>query len=130
MITAWIGGPAVAAFEDAPGTGDDANARLDRSLDTLATALGVSHDYLRQQLLSWHTHDWQADPYARGAYSYAPAGAVDASAQMTQPVEQTLFFAGEHTEVTGHWGTVHGALRSGMRAAEQLRAHAVGSSCR
>jgi monoamine oxidase len=55
---------------------------------------------------------------------------VDASAQMTQPVEQTLFFAGEHTEVTGHWGTVHGALRSGMRAAEQLRAHAVGSSCR
>ncbi len=35
---------------------------------------------------------------------------------------QTLFFAGEHTDTSGHWGTVHGALRSGYRAAQQLLA--------
>ena len=86
----------------------------------LAAAFGMSQADIRQQLLSWHAHDWQADPYARGAYSYAPAGAIDASARMTQPVEQTLYFAGEHTDVSGHWGTVHGALRSGIRAAAQL----------
>jgi monoamine oxidase len=125
IITAWIGGPAVGAFdngsgvEGASGAGSDANARLDRSLHTLAKGFGLSPAYIRQQLISAHTHDWQADPYARGAYSYAPAGAIDASARMTQPVEQTLYFAGEHTDVTGHWGTVHGALRSGMRAAAQ-----------
>jgi monoamine oxidase len=119
-ITAWIGGPSVGAFERADGTGGDANARLDRSLRTLAAAFGMSQADIRQQLLSWHAHDWQADPYARGAYSYAPAGAIDASARMTQPVEQTLYFAGEHTDVSGHWGTVHGALRSGIRAAAQL----------
>jgi monoamine oxidase len=39
---------------------------------------------------------------------------------MTEPVDNTLFFAGEHTDITGHWGTVHGALRSGLRAAEQV----------
>jgi monoamine oxidase len=39
---------------------------------------------------------------------------------MSQPEEGTLYFAGEHTDVTGHWGTVHAALRSGMRAAEQV----------
>jgi len=122
VITAWIGGPAVATFQNAVGTGGGPNARLDRTLHTLATAFGLSPDYIREQLLSWHTHDWQADPYARGAYSYAPAGAIDASARMTPPVEQTLYFAGEHTDVTGHWGTVHGALRSGMRAATQIRA--------
>jgi monoamine oxidase len=77
---------------------------------------------LQKQLLSWHTHDWQADPYAMGAYSYAPAGALDASALMSEPVQDTLYFAGEHTDVSGHWGTVHAALRSGLRAAEQLQA--------
>jgi predicted flavoprotein YhiN len=39
---------------------------------------------------------------------------------MTQPVEDTLYFAGEHTDVTGHWGTVHAALQSGTLAAERL----------
>jgi monoamine oxidase len=72
----------------------------------------------------WHTHDWSADPYSRGAYSYAPAGALDASTQMAEPVQDTLYFAGEHTDTSGHWGTVHGALRSGFRAADQcLRSH-------
>jgi monoamine oxidase len=37
-------------------------------------------------------------------------------------VESTLFFAGEHTDTSGHWGTVHGALRSGYRAAKQVLA--------
>jgi monoamine oxidase len=65
-------------------------------------------------------HDWQADPFARGAYSYVPAGAADASLHLSYPVDGTLFFAGEHTDTSGHWGTVHAALRSGLRAAEQL----------
>jgi monoamine oxidase len=47
-------------------------------------------------------------------------GGLDAPRQMTEPVEETLYFAGEHTDTTGHWGTVHAALRSGLRAAEQV----------
>jgi monoamine oxidase len=39
---------------------------------------------------------------------------------MTIPVGDRLFFAGEHTDVEGQWGTVHGALASGERAALQL----------
>ena len=39
---------------------------------------------------------------------------------MTQPEANTLFFAGEHTDVTGNWGTVHAAIRSGLRAATQI----------
>jgi monoamine oxidase len=70
--------------------------------------------------LSWHTHDWHADEYARGAYSYVPAGALDAPERMAWPVEDTLYFAGEHTDTSGHWGTVHAALASGMRAARQV----------
>jgi monoamine oxidase len=121
MITAWVGGPKVALIESAPGTAAKAEALLKRCLTTLAHALGVSTSHLQQLLLSWHCHDWQADPYAKGAYSYVPAGAIDASMRLTEPVEDTLYFAGEHTDTTGHWGTVHAAVRSGLRAAAQLQ---------
>jgi monoamine oxidase len=119
MITAWIAGPNVNLIHPA---GSTLEKLLPRVLHTLATALGVAPNELKALLRSWHTHDWQADPFAQGAYSYAAAGAVDASAHMAQPVEETLYFAGEHTDTTGHWGTVHGALRSGIRAATQLLA--------
>ena len=121
MITAWVGGTKVALIESAPGTAAKSEALLQRCLATLGNALGVSSTDLQQWLLSWHCHDWQADPYARGAYSYVPAGAIDASAKMTVPVDDTLYFAGEHTDVSGHWGTVHAAVRSGLRAAAQLQ---------
>ena len=67
-------------------------------------------------------HDWQADPYARGSYSYVPVGALDARKQLAIPVEETLYFAGEATDQNGHSATVHGALSTGQRAALQALA--------
>jgi monoamine oxidase len=75
---------------------------------------------LRQELLSWHTHDWQSDPWSQGAYSYVLAGGLPQLPRLAEPVEDTLFFAGEHTDQEGHWGTVHAALCSGLRAAAQV----------
>ncbi len=86
----------------------------------LAQAFGVPPARLEGLLVSTHTFDWSADPFARGAYSYIPAGRLDATSAMAVPVANTLFFAGEHTETDGHWGTVHAALRSGLRAAQQV----------
>ncbi len=73
-------------------------------------------------LSSWHLHNWQSDEYARGAYSYVQVGALDAPGKMRMPVEDTLYFAGEHTDVAGHWGTVHAALAAGAAAADQIMA--------
>ena len=87
---------------------------------SLAKMFRMTENELRAFLIGWHTHDWQSDPLSLGAYSYAPKGALNASDAMAEPVDGTLFFAGEHTDTTGHWGTVHGALRSGLRAAEQI----------
>jgi monoamine oxidase len=118
LITGWAGGPKAAALTIR--TRAQGRALLEESLGTLSRMYGVAAQDLHSRLVSWHTHDWQADPYSRGAYSYAPAGALNASANMTLPVADTLFFAGEHTDTTGHWGTVHGALGSGLRAAAQV----------
>jgi monoamine oxidase len=121
LITGWAGGAKAAALTQRIEARADWRALLEESLGTLSRMYGIEAQELHAKLISWHTHDWQADPYSRGAYSYAPAGALNASANMTLPVADTLFFAGEHTDTTGHWGTVHGALGSGLRAAAQLR---------
>jgi monoamine oxidase len=121
-ITGWIGGPRTALFLQRVSARVGSDALLTECLETLGRIFGRHAEELRGLVCSWHSHDWQHDQFAMGAYSYAPAGAVDASLRMTEPVEQTLFFAGEHTDTTGHWGTVHGAIRSGIRAAGQILA--------
>jgi monoamine oxidase len=114
MLTGWVGGPRAAA----PIADREAFTR--KAIASLAAAFGLEADALWSKLRSWHLYDWQADPYSRGAYSYAPQGALQASALLAEPCEETLYFAGEHTDTAGHWGTVHGALASGLRAAEQV----------
>ncbi|WP_348263666.1 NAD(P)/FAD-dependent oxidoreductase [Telmatobacter sp. DSM 110680] len=114
-ITGWIGGPRSAAFAQCTREqiGDLACAEL-------AKVFSLPLAYLRGQLIGCATHDWQTDPLSCGAYSYVPVGALDAVLKMATPVRDTLYFAGEHTDVTGHWGTVHAAMRSGLRAAKQV----------
>jgi len=41
---------------------------------------------------------------------------------LAAPIENTLFFAGEATETDGYSGTVHGAIRSGLRCAKEVLA--------
>src|SRR5207237_10881026 len=61
--------------------------------------------------------DWQRDPFAHGAYSWVPVGALKAQRTLAQPVAETLFFAGEAAHFEGGCGTVHGAIETGIGAA-------------
>jgi hypothetical protein len=87
-----------------------------RALQRLEALLGVGTAKMERMLSNSYFHDWQIDPYSRGAYSYAKVGASEAPAILAQPVQDTLFFAGEASDVTGNNGTVHGAIASGRRA--------------
>ena len=89
-------------------------------LTTLANAFDLPLQRLQKQLVSWHTHDWQADPFSRGAYSYGKVGQALAHQALAEPIENTLFFAGEATDTEGQNGTVHGAIASGRRAAAEI----------
>jgi monoamine oxidase len=65
---------------------------------------------------------WDDDPWTRAAYSVELAAHPRDHVGLLQPVGP-LYFAGEHT--AGEWaGTMEGALRSGVRAAEQVLARA------
>jgi monoamine oxidase len=124
-LTGWVGGARNVAALQARTDSRGGDALLKECLEALARIFAVRSSELRGMLLGWYTHDWQSDEFARGAYSYMPKNAFDASNGMAEPIEDTLYFAGEHTDLSGHWGTVHGALRSGLRAAEQIRSIAV-----
>lgn len=67
-------------------------------------------------------HAWSRDPFALGAYSYPAVGAVpEDHAALAEAFAPRLVLAGEHTSVE-FFGTVHGALLSGERAAEAVLA--------
>ncbi len=114
LLVGWMGGPRAAAADLAT-----LQAGALRSLERI---FALPAGTLESELVSFHQHDWQSDAFALGAYSYAPAGAGEAAATLARPVEGTVYFAGEHTDTTGHPGTVHGALGSGLRAAAQVLA--------
>jgi monoamine oxidase len=92
----------------------------EQSLNTLHRLLGVSVPELEGLLEHAYVHDWQSDPFSRGAYSYGRVGGDGMNEALARPIDNTLFFAGEATDVSGHNGTVHGAIASGNRAAAEI----------
>jgi monoamine oxidase len=115
IITGW------APFQSATRLSGQANSFVvDRALSTLARVLAVPIGELDARLECAYFHDWQSDPFSRGAYTYGKVGADGAQKDLGTPIENTLFFAGEATDTTGHNGTVHGAIASGYRAADQI----------
>lgn len=116
VLTGWAGGPAADRL-----AGQSREAVVDAFLSTLARTLGTPKRRLAKLLQAWHVADWQSDPLARGAYSYALVGGAHAPAALAKPVGGTLFFAGEHTH-PGETGTVAAALETGRRAARRFLA--------
>src|SRR5262249_9578796 len=111
LITGWTAGPKADALLGQPESAVIAHAH-----ETLARLLKTN---LPAPHRLWF-HDWHADPYARGAYSYVPVGAMAARRKLAEPVADTLYFAGEATDLAGYGGTVHGAIASRRRAVAQI----------
>jgi monoamine oxidase len=109
----WSGGPTGGTLSRAP------RAVMSQAiLAQLAVAFRTSPRRVKAAIHRVWWHDWDHDPYSRGAYTYHRVGAAEAHRDLARPEQQTLFFAGEATEETG--GTVEAALASGRRAARQV----------
>lgn len=114
VLTAWAAGPAAVRLG---GLG---------SHELIHLALNYLHDVFgkgaraHERLEAGYVHDWQADRFSCGAYSYVTAGGSTARKLLAAPLQNTLFFAGEATDTQGESGTVAGALNSGRRAAREV----------
>jgi monoamine oxidase len=117
VITAWAPFRCAEAFS---GMGEIYVA--DKAIEALSSLLNVEQREIEMVPAAAYIHDWQLDPFARGAYSYVKVGGIDAPQSLGAPIEDTLFFAGEATDVSGNTGTVHGAIASSRRSVEQILA--------
>jgi len=114
-LVGWAGGPKAARLiargpEEIEG----------RATAALARVFGMQRRRLASLILQCWYHDWQHDPFSRGAYSYALVGGSNAAKRLARPVGDTLFFAGEAADNVGRTGTVHGAMGTGYRAAASV----------
>jgi monoamine oxidase len=116
LLVAWAGGPRAVRLAAGAAPGD----LVRKALASLEQLFGKEAD-IEGQLQGYYYHDWQEDPFARGAYSYVTVGASEARTTLAAPLADTLFFAGEAT-CADQGGTVAGALESGVRAARELLA--------
>ena len=114
LLTAWVGGPKALRLSTASQPDI-----VRQAMDSLASMFG-HRDASELELEAAYYHNWQTDPFSRGAYSYLAAGGGDARAQLAAPVEGTLFFAGEAIDTNDEAATVAGALLSGERAAREV----------
>ena len=63
---------------------------------------------------------WLKDPFSLGAYSFpASQNTEEDFENLFEPQNERLFFCGEHTNLL-YLATTHGALLSGIRAANQI----------
>jgi monoamine oxidase len=84
-------------------------AQMDDIFDGEATRHYVKH----------HIQNWGKVPFVRGAYSDDWVDYEWTVRELARPLDQKLYFAGEHTEEI-EVATVHGAAMSGRRAAQEL----------
>jgi polyamine oxidase len=116
----WSGEPVLVAL-----VGADAARALEARADADATAHAIAS--LRAMFGSATPAPvrsvvtrWSADPFALGAYSCVPVGGTHTMrAQLAEPIDDRLFFAGEAMHPR-YPATVQGALLTGWAAADRL----------
>ena len=114
-LVAWQGGPRakeMALWKP--------QKRIDTAVETLAQLTEKSTEFIREQIISTHSHDWSSDPFSRGAYSYVAQDGSKHAKLLQKPFKNKIFWAGEATATGPARGTVHGAMASGRRAAKEL----------
>ncbi|MCU0758484.1 MAG: FAD-dependent oxidoreductase [Steroidobacteraceae bacterium] len=114
LVVAWCAGPAAVRLRGLPR-----EALLEAALGSFQSLWGRRVD-ARSLLQAGAVHDWAADPFARGAYSYVRVDGDRARRELARPLAATLWFAGEACEPGEDAGTVAGALQSGTAAASSL----------
>ena len=87
---------------------------LRRALVALEEAAGRSLAFLEGRVVAWPD-----DPWVRGGYSHVVPGHRGARRRLAAPTPP-LYWAGEATAPEGCAATVHGAYRSGARAAREV----------
>jgi monoamine oxidase len=115
VLVGWLGGPGAGALATL-----DEEGMIQKALQSLSQIFNMDGQRLSQKLKSWQTYNWSADPHFYGAYSYEVVNGEACMKIILQPVDDTVYFAGEGLHHGPQIGTVEAALHSGRTVAQQL----------
>jgi monoamine oxidase len=115
LLTGWLGGPNAAIR-----SGESETSFLRSSLLSLSAVFKLAPKELEEQLLQYEIINWHNKPFIKGGYSYNSLGSAAAKKVLAEPVNGTIYFAGEAVYAGESQGTVEAALQSGVAAAEKI----------
>lgn len=115
MITGWIAGPEALKLKDEPD-----KIILQVAISSLAYIFDMEYDPLLFEMKSSHVHNWTTDPFTKGAYAYERVTSKHAKRVLSEPLDDTLYFAGEALHEGPERGTVEAALLSAEKVVERL----------
>ncbi|WP_374029236.1 flavin monoamine oxidase family protein [Bdellovibrio bacteriovorus] len=113
VLVAWQGGPKALEMSLWPE-----QKVIEMAFKTLSKISKRSMDFLKENLVAHHWHNWSEDPFALGAYSYL--GVQSSRSHWNKPFQDFLWLAGEGTAKNSQQGTMHGAIESGWSAAKEI----------
>jgi len=115
VLTGWLGGPAAAAKKHLSD-----EELLNLSLQSLSNIFKRPVAELKGKVLASFVLNWTIAPYTLGSYAYDTVESSTSRKILEEPVENTLFFAGEYLYEGPAMGTVEAALTSGKDVAGKM----------
>ncbi len=115
LLVGWLGGPPALHFRH-----HMEEEVVQNALQSLSIIFSIDISFLRKKLKGFCWRDWSADENYYGAYSYNVVNGDSFIKTLLEPVEATLYFAGEGLHPGNEIGTVEAALASGRDVAHQL----------
>jgi monoamine oxidase len=116
LLTGWLGGPSASELNH------DTESIINAAIQSLQYIFNCSQQHITREIRDWHIADWVKDPYALGAYAYPTIQTRKAREFLSQPVKDTLYFAGEALYNGPAMGTVEAALVNGEEVAKKIGA--------
>jgi monoamine oxidase len=74
-----------------------------------------------KHFVNYLAQDWGNESYIEGVYSYTKPGQSKARKEAKKSIDNKVYFAGEAMNTQLNYGTVHGAIESGMDVLEELK---------
>jgi monoamine oxidase len=114
LLTGWLAGPVLKKLPS------DDDSLLQLAFQSLGYVFGTNERTVKENVKAIRVFNWEADPLALGAYAYATLSTSQALNIVSQPVEETIYFAGEAFYKGAEMGTVEAALATGNQTAERI----------